>query len=117
MVKGKIIMELASLILTTIFGTASIVISIYCWRHAYNEIKITKEIIKNIHSIDFSQEGTFTLLENNFRKANENGIDISKQFNKKEKHVPKDKATKNQMISAMYNLHQNLKGNNNNETL
>ena len=110
-------MELASLILTILFGIASIVISIHCWKHTYNEIKMTKEIIKNIHSIDFSQEGVFALLESNFRKADENGIDISKQFNKKEKHVPKDKITKNQIISAMYNLHQNLKGNNNNETL
>lgn len=115
-------MEIASFVITTIFGILSIIlgisgilVSLHCWKHNYEDIKYIKKqnkFIQELNAINFDEEYAFSTLLNIIARAHNENIDISKYFNVRENKT-EHQVTKNDIMSAMYNLYHNTKDINN----
>lgn len=101
------IMNIVSLILTILFGVGGIIISLYCWMHNYEKQKEQDKIVQRLNALNFNDEHMFSELTNIIDEANKHGIDISNYFNVNKK----DKITKNEILSAIYNMYDNIENN------
>lgn len=105
-------MDIASLVVSIFFGISGIGVSIYCWKHNYKDLMKQNKFIQELNAINFDEEYAFSKLMDIIARADDENIDISKYFNIKENKT-KHQITKNDIMSAMYNLYHNTKDINN----
>lgn len=102
------ILAIIGIALTIGFGIAGIVVSIYCWKHNYEEQKKHNELIQKLNALSFNEIHFFTDLHDIIVDADINSIDIGKYFNQ-DNNTYDGKISKNQIISAIYNMYHNIK--------
>ena len=102
-------MDVISISLTILFGVAGIVVSIYCWKHNYEKQKEHNKIIQKLNAINFNDEYSFAKLTQIIKSADVQNIDISRYFNRDTKIYSEGKISKNQIMSAIYNMYHNIK--------
>lgn len=111
-------MDIASLIVSIFFGVVStsfsiagIRVSLHCWKHNYEDIQYIKKqnkFIQELNAINLGEEYAFSTLMGIIARADDENIDISNYFNRKEDKNT-HQITKNDIMSAMYNLYHNTK--------
>lgn len=102
-------MDVISISLTILFGITGIAVSIYCWKHNYDKQKEQNKIIQELNAVQFNDEYSFAILTQIIKSADDKNIDISRYFNKDTKIYPDGKISKNQIMSAIYNMYHNIK--------
>ena len=98
-------------LLSISLSIAGICVSIHCWKHNYKDLMKQNKFIQELNAINFDEEYTFSKLMDIITRADSQDIDISKYFNVK-KNKNKHSVTKNDIMSALYNLYHTAKDNN-----
>lgn len=89
-------MDIASLVLTIIFGIAGILVSIFCWKHTYKKLTDFDKLIKKLTKIDLNKENTFS-----------EAVDLMIEYDKN--HNDSTKMSKRELMTALYSMYQNNK--------
>ena len=77
--------------------------------HNYEKQEEHNKIIQELNAINFNEEHSFSKLTQIIKSADAQNIDISHYFNMDNTKYPEGKISKNQIMSAIYNMYHNLK--------
>lgn len=95
-------MDIASIVLTIVFGAAGILVSIFCWKHTYKKLTDFDKLIKKLTKIDLNKENAFSKI-----------ADLMIEYDKN--HNDSTKVSKKELITAQYSMYQNNKDKTQNE--